>query len=383
MTFFARRAAAGRSRARATASRPAAKVVGSPAAVASRRAVGAISSRAPASIAIQVRLMRCLSIFSAPVGRKFYPEPLPAIRPRISRAAAPAAARPFRIAAQTPRARELTSGLAAPIALRTWVRGAGVEDPADRTPDPRGLAGARLGEGADAHHPFRLQDADQASQVTVAGLEERLALGRGKLVRGAVAARRFQEGQRAVVRDVAAGRRSAPARRRPRQSRPTGARRSPRSGGSRSPAPAASGAPAGLRDRALDLQPVADVGDASERARPVWIMPNGPGFMPRKTTACGRAVGVDVAAVGRARVVEGVVDVGHRGAELQRRDVPPQLPGRGAELCGNRAGIGPPVLVGPIAYPTGLGRMRTLPVYWRRLRSAARAQVRVRAGRLR
>ena len=65
----------------------------------------------------------------------------------------------------------------------------------------QGIGGAFLSETSHGDEPLRLQNFHDAPQVGVAGGHQRCSLGGGQLVRGAIAAGVFHEGQRAVVDD--------------------------------------------------------------------------------------------------------------------------------------------------------------------------------------
>ena len=62
-----------------------------------------------------------------------------------------------------------------------------------------------LGEPADGHEPFRLQNRHDPGQVRVADFLKRLGLVGRQLVRRAVSAGVLEEGQRAVVHDEMPG----------------------------------------------------------------------------------------------------------------------------------------------------------------------------------
>ena len=68
---------------------------------------------------------------------------------------------------------------------------------------PTGQCGSRAGlrEGADAHHPFGIEDGDDPPEMVVAGCVDRSAFVRRKLVRRPVASAGLHEDEGAVVRN--------------------------------------------------------------------------------------------------------------------------------------------------------------------------------------
>ena len=74
-------------------------------------------------------------------------------------------------------------------------------DPRLRADGSEGSAGTALGEGPDPDHEGGLRRLDDAPEGPVAGLEERLPLARGELVRRAVPTGLLEERERASLAD--------------------------------------------------------------------------------------------------------------------------------------------------------------------------------------
>jgi hypothetical protein len=203
-----------------------------------------------------------------------------------------------------------------PSAVGGRARRARVEDAADGDIDVvKSGPGSALGESADAHYHLRSQMLDRVPQRAVADLEQRPSFIRRQLFWGPVAATLLEKGERTVVGDEE-----------PTEEMLRGAEDLP----SPTPEPSTADLRTGASEarhlsfrmfvlRSIDLcidpEPVSDSVHFAKR-HPSLGHPPRPRIHPQEQHFLrGLAVEFEVPGVGLPRVVERVIDVGHRRCE--------------------------------------------------------------------
>lgn len=187
--------------------------------------------------------------------------------------------------------------------------------------------GARFGEGPDANNHFGLQMFDGSSERTVADIEKRLCFRCRQFVRGTVSAALLEEGQRAIVGDEESFEETL-------WSAEHVARPSPQ------PAAADLGTGAGeahdppLRvlvfrppDLGINSEPVTHGADFTEGYAGLSHSPGSGIHTEEKDFLGSIAIPLEVLTVSLPRVIQRVVNVGHRRREPEAAHVLAKVPG--------------------------------------------------------